>query len=61
MTSEITSALKCYIGSIQLNLFDFVQENQNLVKVFKPKIPTPKIPRNVNQALNLLKITILTM
>ena len=54
MTNEIISALKCYIGSIQLNLFDFGVKKPSFENVLNQRFQTPKIPRNVNQTLNLL-------
>lgn len=54
MTSEITSALKCYIGSIQLNLFDFGLAKPEFEKILNQRFRTPEKPRNVNQTLNLL-------
>lgn len=54
MPSEIITTLSSNIGSMQLNLFDFVVEKPKFEEVLTRRFQRSEITRNVNKNLNLL-------
>lgn len=54
MANKIITTLSCCIGSMQLKLSILGLENPSFEKILTEKFQSPKLPRNVNESLNLL-------